>query len=133
MVAAHSGPGSPSSLPIQQRQTPCLVTRTRATRHDARMSRVLTDAEVDAALRTLPGWTRREAAIHASFKFRDFAAAFAFMTEVAAAAEQLNHHPDWSNSWSRVEISLTTHDSGGITERDLSLARRIQSLATPAQ
>ena len=97
------------------------------------MARVLTDAEVDETLRTLPGWTRRAGAIHASFTFRDFAAAFAFMTKVAAVAEELNHHPDWRNSWSRVEITLTTHDSGGITERDLSLARRIQALARPAQ
>lgn len=61
--------------------------------------------------------------------FADFATAFAFMIAVAAVAEELDHHPDWSNSWNRVSIRLSTHDRGGVTEFDLELARRIDRLA----
>jgi 4a-hydroxytetrahydrobiopterin dehydratase len=95
--------------------------------------RLLTDAEVDTALRDLPGWTRRDGAIRAAFTCRDFAQAFAFMTAVAAEAERQQHHPDWRNVWSKVEIALSTHDAGGITERDLRLARAIQALAATAR
>jgi 4a-hydroxytetrahydrobiopterin dehydratase len=97
------------------------------------MVKLLAADELDAALRSLPGWTRQGRAIAATFTFRDFAAAFAFMTRVAAVAEELQHHPDWRNSWSRVEISLSTHDAGGVTERDLALARRIAVLAAAAR
>jgi 4a-hydroxytetrahydrobiopterin dehydratase len=97
------------------------------------MSRLLIDRDVDDALRTLPGWTRRGRAIAATFVFPDFAAAFAFMTKVAAVAEELHHHPDWRNCWSRVDITLSTHDAGGLTERDLALARRIQAIELPSR
>lgn len=93
------------------------------------MTRLLHDDEIDAALRALPGWTRRERAIAASYTFRDFAQAFAFMTKVAAVAEEQDHHPDWRNVWSKVEITLSTHDAGGVTEKDLVLAARIRELA----
>ncbi|HEX5053696.1 MAG TPA: 4a-hydroxytetrahydrobiopterin dehydratase [Planctomycetota bacterium] len=93
------------------------------------MSSRLTDDAVAAALRDLPGWTRRGDTLYATFTFRDFATAFAFMTRVAAVAEQQQHHPDWRNLWSKVEISLSTHDAGGLTERDLKLARSIAELA----
>ncbi len=63
------------------------------------------------------------------FRFQDFSAAFAFMTRVALAAEKLDHHPDWKNSWNRVEIRLTTHDAGGLTERDFALAQAIDKVA----
>lgn len=91
----------------------------------------LTESERDAALTTLPGWTYNPEArgIERSFAFADFTAAFAFMTRVAAVAEAMDHHPDWSNVWNRVAIRLTTHDAGGITALDMELARRIDAAA----
>jgi 4a-hydroxytetrahydrobiopterin dehydratase len=73
----------------------------------------------------LPEWQLDEArgAIRRRFVFADFAQAFAFMTEVALAAEKRDHHPEWSNVYNRVEIVLTTHDAGGLTEKDIDLAR----------
>ena len=88
-------------------------------------------AERETALKELSGWTleaEREA-IRRSFKFGDFSEAFAFMTRVALAAEKANHHPDWSNVWNRVDILLTTHDAGGLTRRDVDLAKTIDALA----
>ena len=87
--------------------------------------------EREAALRELPGWSydAERAAICRSFKFGDFAEAFAFMTRVAFAAEKADHHPDWSNSWNKVEIALTTHSAGGLTRRDIELAEAIEALA----
>ncbi|MDM7945342.1 MAG: 4a-hydroxytetrahydrobiopterin dehydratase [Oceanibaculum nanhaiense] len=94
------------------------------------MVRQLTDTEIDAALAELTGWRRVEGrpAIARSFKFTDFNQAFGFMTRVALMAEKLDHHPEWSNVYNRVEIVLTTHDAGGVSERDLKLARFIDSL-----
>jgi 4a-hydroxytetrahydrobiopterin dehydratase len=88
-------------------------------------------AEREAALAELSGWTwdAERDAITRYFKFSDFAEAFAFMTRVAAVAEAADHHPDWSNSWNRVEIALTTHSAGGLTRRDIELARAIEALA----
>jgi 4a-hydroxytetrahydrobiopterin dehydratase len=91
----------------------------------------LSDAEVAKALAGLAGW-RSEAegkAIARSFVFDDFGAAFAFMTGVAIAAEKADHHPDWSNSWNKVEIALSTHSEGGITAKDVALAHTIDALA----
>ena len=88
-------------------------------------------AEREASLAELGGWTwdAERDAISRRFKFRDFVEAFGFMTRVALAAEKANHHPDWSNSWNRVDIALTTHDAGGLTRRDVDLAKVIDSLA----
>lgn len=82
-------------------------------------------------LGALPGWRYDSEArcIRKSFRFADFGDAFAFMTRVALAAEKADHHPDWSNAWNRVEIALSTHDSGGVTERDLALAETIEKAA----
>ncbi len=90
--------------------------------------------EVDAvhtALETLDGWSLREdgLAIVKAYKFASFAEAFGFMAECALAAEKLNHHPEWSNVYSRVKICLTTHDSQGITERDILLAKAMEKAA----
>jgi 4a-hydroxytetrahydrobiopterin dehydratase len=63
------------------------------------------------------------------FRFRDFVAAFGFMTRVALAAERANHHPEWLNVYDRVEITLTTHDAGGLTGLDLALAEQVDALA----
>lgn len=71
-------------------------------------------------------WTEKENGLEATFVFPDFVRAFAFMTEVAFQAEKQHHHPDWSNTWNRVHIRLTTHDAGGVvTEKDRTLARAI--------
>jgi 4a-hydroxytetrahydrobiopterin dehydratase len=85
----------------------------------------LSPNELDTALRSLPRWTVIEGKLHREFRFADFAEAFAFMTRVAALAEAANHHPDWSNVWNRVSIDLVTHDAGGITAKDVELARAI--------
>ena len=75
------------------------------------------------------GWNVVDGALHRRLTFADFAAAFAFMTRVAQIAEEEWHHPDWSNSWNVVDISLRSHDAGGvITERDARLARRINEV-----
>ncbi|HEY0414689.1 MAG TPA: 4a-hydroxytetrahydrobiopterin dehydratase [Allosphingosinicella sp.] len=91
----------------------------------------LTDEEREAALGGVPGWTydAEARAIRRSFAFADFSEAFAFMTRVALAAEKADHHPDWSNSWNKVEIALTTHSAGGLTGRDVDLACTIDALA----
>ena len=91
----------------------------------------LTDAERDEALASIPGWTHRpdRDAITKSFRFADFGEAFAFMTRVALEAEKADHHPEWSNVWNRVDILLTTHSDGGLTGRDVALAKRIDEIA----
>jgi 4a-hydroxytetrahydrobiopterin dehydratase len=90
----------------------------------------LTDEERAEALAGLAHWQwdPDAKAIRRSLRFPDFSAAFAFMTRVAFASEKADHHPDWSNSWNRVEIALTTHQAGGLTARDIELARAIDAL-----
>ncbi len=91
----------------------------------------LTEAERQAALGELGGWTmvtEREA-IAKQFKFKDFNAAFGFMTRVALKAEQLDHHPEWTNVWNRVDITLTTHSAKGLTELDVALAGHCDAVA----
>ncbi|EPE95851.1 4a-hydroxytetrahydrobiopterin dehydratase [Rhizobium grahamii] len=82
-------------------------------------------------LSKLDGWSLDEsgAAISRSFKFRNFVEAFGFMTEAALAAERLNHHPEWFNVYSRVDIKLNTHDAGGLTELDFRLAAEMEKAA----
>jgi 4a-hydroxytetrahydrobiopterin dehydratase len=91
---------------------------------------LLSESERDAARGDLPGWAYDEArsGIAKSFKFADFGAAFAFMTRVALEAEKADHHPEWSNVWNRVDILLTTHDKGGVTEKDVALAAKIEAM-----
>ena len=92
---------------------------------------VLTDNERAAALELMPGWSLHtdQAAISRTFAFADFSAAFGFMARVALAAERQGHHPDWSNVYGRVDITLTTHEAGGLTQRDVALAKAIDRLA----
>ncbi len=85
----------------------------------------LVDAEIELALAALPGWNRDGEAIQRHYKFADFAHAFAFMARVALLAEKADHHPEWSNVYNRVDIRLTTHDAGGLTQRDIDLAHAI--------
>jgi 4a-hydroxytetrahydrobiopterin dehydratase len=89
------------------------------------------DPETRAGLATtLPGWSLAAGrdAIHRSFRFKDFSEAWGFMARVALLAEAQDHHPEWSNVWSRVEIVLTTHDAGGLSARDVKLALAIDAL-----
>jgi 4a-hydroxytetrahydrobiopterin dehydratase len=90
----------------------------------------LTDARRDAALAELPGWTLRDdgLAIEIGLEFDDFNAAFGFMTRVALHADKVDHHPEWSNVYNRVHVRLTTHDAGGLSERDVEMARFIDAL-----
>ena len=90
----------------------------------------LTDAERGAALDRLPGWTLRAdgLAIERTFTFADFVEAFGFMTRVAILAEKADHHPEWFNVWNRVEITLTTHDAGGLSQRDVAMAQSINAM-----
>jgi 4a-hydroxytetrahydrobiopterin dehydratase len=83
------------------------------------------------ALNELPHWEydREARGIRRTFSFTDFAEAFAFMTRVAILAEKADHHPEWFNVYNRVEILLTTHDAGGLSERDVSLAKLIDGFA----
>ena len=87
-----------------------------------------------AALAQLAGWTTAEGrdALTKSFRFKDFNAAFGFMTRVALMAEKLDHHPEWSNVYNRVEVLLTTHDAGGVTELDVRMARFMDGAASDA-
>ncbi|MBT2135813.1 4a-hydroxytetrahydrobiopterin dehydratase [Croceibacterium sp. LX-88] len=90
----------------------------------------LTEAEREGVLASLPEWTLRadSLAIEREFKFRTFSEAWAFMARVALLAEKQDHHPEWSNVYNRVAITLTTHDAGGLSERDSKLARAIDKL-----
>jgi 4a-hydroxytetrahydrobiopterin dehydratase len=78
---------------------------------------------------TPDGWTTEDNALTRSFRFRDFAEAFAFLTQVAEHAERVNHHPEFTSVWNRVDFRLTTHSAGGVTKRDLDLAEAIDRLA----
>jgi 4a-hydroxytetrahydrobiopterin dehydratase len=92
----------------------------------------MTPQQAREALAALPGWTFDEArgAIGRRFVFEDFAQAFAFMTQVALAAEKRDHHPEWSNVYNRVDVVLTTHDAGGLTGKDIELARTADAAAS---
>ena len=96
----------------------------------------LLSAETVAELpQTVPGWQVQAGRLHRELCFADFVAAFGFMAQVALVAEALGHHPDWSNSWNRVVIDLTSHDLGGLCDLDLELAQRINQIlqAGPAR
>ncbi len=90
----------------------------------------LNETERADALDALPDWDYDEGrdAITRTIVFTDFAEAFGFMTQVALIAERADHHPEWTNVWNRVEITLTTHDAGGLSQRDLDLATAIDSI-----
>lgn len=91
----------------------------------------LTREQLRTALADLPDWqpSGDDGHLRRDLEFADFTTAFAFMTAVALEAQALDHHPDWSNSWNRVSIRLSTHTANGVTERDLELARRIDAHA----
>lgn len=94
------------------------------------MADTLKPAEIDAARVRLTGWTLddSEKKLTRSLKFKDFSEAFGFMARVALLAEKAGHHPDWSNSYNKVDITLSTHDAGGLTQKDVDLAEKISAL-----
>lgn len=95
------------------------------------MAQRLTDAARKSAVAALAGWSEvvgREA-ITKTFRFADFNAAFGFMVRAALVAEKMDHHPEWSNVWNRVEVMLSTHDAGGVTQLDIDLATAMDRLA----
>lgn len=93
------------------------------------MADLLSAKEITARLGSLPGWSLEGGKLHRSFRFADFRRAFAFMSGAALAAERLNHHPEWFNVWSKVDVHLNTHEAGGITELDFQLAEAMNELA----
>ena len=91
--------------------------------------RKLSEAEIAARLSEVPGWEIIDGKLQQTFPFPSFVKAFGFMSSVALLAEAMGHHPDWSNVYHRVTIALTTHDVGGISTRDFTLARQIAEIA----
>jgi 4a-hydroxytetrahydrobiopterin dehydratase len=82
-----------------------------------------TDAQIEEALEGLPGWSRDGEAIVRTFEFDDFSAAISFMTRAAGPIDEMDHHPEWTNVYNRVDVRLSSHDVGGVTDRDVQLAR----------
>jgi 4a-hydroxytetrahydrobiopterin dehydratase len=98
------------------------------------MAEKLTDGARKTALAKLNGWSEVKGrdAISRKFTFKDFNEAFGFMARAALVAEKLDHHPEWFNVYNKVEVTLATHDAGGVTERDIALARAMDGLAEPS-
>jgi 4a-hydroxytetrahydrobiopterin dehydratase len=92
--------------------------------------RALTEFEVRARMSTVEGWEFENNAIHTTLEFDDFKDAFSVMTRIAFEAENMNHHPDWTNVYNTLSISLSTHDAGGVTEKDFELAKIIDELVS---
>ncbi len=90
---------------------------------------VLTADQLDNALNDLTGWTVESGKLHRDYRFDSFVEAFGFMSSVALVAEAMGHHPEWFNVYNRVSIDLVTHDSGGITQLDVDLAKKANQLA----
>jgi 4a-hydroxytetrahydrobiopterin dehydratase len=89
----------------------------------------LSQPDIDARLAKLAGWTVSQGKLHREYKFADFAHAFGFMASSAVRAEAMAHHPEWFNVWNRVTVDLTTHDAGGLTDKDFELARAMEAIA----
>ncbi len=89
----------------------------------------LTTAEIEQRLADSPDWTIKQEKLYRQFVFSNFIEAFGFMSRVALLAEAMDHHPEWSNVYNRVEIYLTTHDAGGISTLDFELVKQIDSLS----
>ncbi len=93
------------------------------------MSTVLSDAEIQQALNHLPGWKLNGKVIERLYRFDNFIKAMEFVNQIAEAAEAVNHHPDIFISYNKVTLSLISHDSGGVTQRDIKMASRINELS----
>ncbi|AFY81570.1 4a-hydroxytetrahydrobiopterin dehydratase [Oscillatoria acuminata] len=92
------------------------------------MAQVLPETEIQERLRQLPGWSREGKMLHCERKFKDFVEAIAFVNQLVEPAETAAHHPDLEISYNKVTISLTTHDAGGLTEKDFQMAQTISEL-----
>jgi len=90
--------------------------------------RLLDASELEEIISKFPKWEYREKSLKQDFMFSDFSEAFEFMVQVSEIAEDLNHHPDWSNSWNKVSISISTHSAGGLTALDLKFVEKVESL-----
>ncbi|HTL88446.1 MAG TPA: 4a-hydroxytetrahydrobiopterin dehydratase [Leptolyngbya sp.] len=88
----------------------------------------LSPQELETELKQLDGWTIEQGKLHREFKFASFVEAFGFMSSLALVSESLGHHPEWFNVYNRVTIDLTTHDAGGITQKDIDWAQRANQL-----
>lgn len=93
------------------------------------MPEKLSATEIDRRLRDHPEWSLADGKLHRRLAFDDFVAAFGFMTRVALVAESMQHHPDWSNVYDTVVLDLSTHDVGGVSEKDFALAAAVDRLA----
>ena len=89
---------------------------------------VLSSDELKTALNQLEGWSEKDGKLHRKFQFKSFVEAFGFMSSLALVAESMGHHPEWFNVYNRVTIDLTTHDAGGITNKDIELAKKANEL-----
>jgi 4a-hydroxytetrahydrobiopterin dehydratase len=94
------------------------------------MSTVLSDTEIQQALQNLTGWAKSSNAIERTFQFGNFVQAMDFVNQIAEAAEAINHHPDIHINYNKVKLVLVSHDSGGVTQRDIRMARRINGIST---
>jgi len=93
------------------------------------MAAKLSDPEIETALAGLPGWSRADSAIQKQYQFADFRAAMWFLNAAAAQADAMDHHPEWSNVYNRVTVTLSTHDAGGVTDKDIALAKAMEQVA----
>jgi len=89
----------------------------------------LDESDLKSALSKLPGWTLAQGKLHREYKFADFAHAFGFMATSAIAIEKMDHHPEWFNVYNKVVVDLTTHDAGGISAKDVELAKLLDRFA----
>jgi 4a-hydroxytetrahydrobiopterin dehydratase len=96
------------------------------------MPQKLDEAARKSLAARLPGWSMTEGrdAMHKTFKFKDFSAAFGFMARAALVAEKMDHHPEWTNVWNRVDVTLSTHSADGLTDLDVKLAEAMDKIAT---
>ena len=95
----------------------------------AEPARKLTNSEMESGLKALPGWKVIDGKLHREYQFENFVQAFGFMASAALVAESMNHHPEWSNVYHKVIVDLVTHSIGGISNFDMQLAQKMESLA----
>ena len=93
----------------------------------------LAASDIEAALGGLPDWGMADGKLHREYRFADFVHAFGFMATAALAAQTMDHHPEWLNVYNRVTVDLTTHSAGGVTTKDLELARQFEAIAQKLQ
>jgi len=89
----------------------------------------LSDSEISSRLANLPNWSLKGGKLHREYKFPDFAHAFGFMATAAPSIEKMDHHPEWANVYNRVTVDLSTHDAGGVTQKDVDLATLLEGIA----